>query len=308
MNMGKELKVPKLSNHIRFYSFSANSYFIHQTKYNYRIKISLKVYNIIRKIDGVKSLKDILDELNTISVNLDQLYDLLFVKLSYYGIIENYFIIKPKGKPSYLKLSFIVFPAHLLNRITPVFSILFRNKIHIPIIFISFLIFSYSLYDNITLIGKIDYFLMFPQLLFLSFISVTFHEIGHVTAASFFGAKHGGIGGGFYLLSPVYFADVTDIWKLTPIKRIIVNLSGVYFECIVSAIFVLFGYFFENIPLKLMAIVFVLSMILNLNPFFRRDGYWVLTDYLEIPNLYLKSNQIFYKGLKSLVKKRLYFL
>ncbi len=76
----------------------------------------------------------------------------------------------------------------------------------------------------------------------ISLITGIFHEFGHVTATEYYGAKQGGIGFGFYLLSPVYFADVTDIWKLKPKQRIIVNVSGVYFEIIICSILMIIGY------------------------------------------------------------------
>ena len=87
-----------------------------------------------------------------------------------------------------------------------------------------FLLFNnIDLYRNFDLSKSIKYFFV------IKFFSTTLHEIGHATATSFFGASHGGIGGGFYLFSPVYFADVTDIWRLKKWQRIVVNVAGVYF-------------------------------------------------------------------------------
>jgi len=92
-----------------------------------------------------------------------------------------------------------------------------------------------------------------------------------------FGAKHGGIGGGFYLLMPVYFADVTDIWKLTKKQRITVNLAGLYFEMIYAVVLIGAGLIFNHSTLILLSCVFLLSTLNNANPFVRSDGYWVLS-------------------------------
>ena len=89
----------------------------------------------------------------------------------------------------------------------------------------------------------------------LSFLSVTFHEFGHVTATEYFGAKQDGIGGGFYLFSPVYFADVTDIWKLKPNQRIIVNLAGIYFELLICTIYIILALSF-NFKFLIMSFIF----------------------------------------------------
>ncbi len=115
--------------------------------------------------------------------------------------------------------------------------------------------------------------------------SVTLHELGHATAASYFGAKHGGIGGGFYLFSPVYFADVTDIWRLKKWQRVVVNLSGMYFELIFCTLIALVGFFSNNYTLTLISIVVCINTLFNLNPFMRSDGYWVLSDLTNKPNL-----------------------
>ena len=296
--MKKELVVPKLSNDITFHYFSKDSYFVHQINYDYRIKISRNVFFILLKIDGTKNLKEITDELDFCKIGVDNLYELLCVKLSQFGIIKSNKAIKKKGNPSYLKLSFIVFPAKLLNKITPFFNFLFKSKNCLVVLIVSLTLIIFGLYDQLFFIKNTDYFLLYPKLIIFSFISVTFHEIGHAAAAQFFGAKHGGIGGGFYLFSPVYFADVSDIWKLSPYHRIVVNLSGIYFECITCMLFVSLGYLLNDTSLKLMSIIFMFSALINLNPFLRRDGYWVLTDYLGIPNLYKQSNQVFLKGLR----------
>lgn len=121
----------------------------------------------------------------------------------------------------------------------------------------------------------------------LSFIGVTFHEIGHASAAHHYGAKHGGIGGGFYLFMPVYFADVTDIWKLPKSQHITVNLAGMYFELIYVLLLILIGFIFALPYLVVFGCFIVLSSLRNLNPFIRSDGYWVLSDAMEQQNLML---------------------
>ncbi len=119
----------------------------------------------------------------------------------------------------------------------------------------------------------------------LGFISVTFHEFDHASSAKYFGAKHGGIGGGFYLFTPVYFADVSDIWKLSRFKRIIVNLSGIYFESIMSCVYIVFGLVANMEMFVIIGTFIFLHSLWNLNPFLRNDGYWVLSDGLNYPNL-----------------------
>lgn len=124
---------------------------------------------------------------------------------------------------------------------------------------------------------------------------VFFHELGHATAAARFGVAPKTIGFGFYLIFPVFFTDVTNVWRLNKHQRIVVNLAGVYFQLLFSAL--LIGAFYL-IPaahgLTRILTGTVLSMnifvvLYSLNPFLRNDGYWVYSDFFEIPNLMSRS-------------------
>lgn len=124
---------------------------------------------------------------------------------------------------------------------------------------------------------------------------VFFHELGHAAAAARFGVAPKTIGFGFYLIFPVFFTDVTNVWKLAKGQRIMVNLAGVYFQLLLSA--ALIGVFYL-IPaahgLMRTVVGTVISMnifvvIYSLNPFLRNDGYWVYSDFFEVPNLMSRS-------------------
>lgn len=302
--MKKQLLIPKLSKDISFYEFSKDSYLIHQTDYNHRIKISNETYNLLKRIDNYKNLYDLKKEINNI-LEIEELYDILFINFGKYGIIESPYskVIKSK-KPDYLKLSFIVFPETLIKKITLRLKFLFKKKVIYSIIIFCFLILTFSLFKNFNIIftqniTKSDWFYLF----ILGFISVTFHEIGHASATSFFGAKHGGIGGGFYLFRPVYFADVSDIWKLKPSQRIVVNLAGIYFEFIVSTIYILISLITLQKILLIIGVLIFFKSLLNLNPFLRSDGYWILSDATNIPNLHKVSRIHLFNFLKSIFKR-----
>jgi len=303
--MDINLLVPKLSSDISYHKFSDDSYFIHQKVYGHRIKINNDFYDILKRVDGKKNLQQMAFDINKKDFTVELLYTILYEKLGAYGIIENDLIkVKKKGKPSYLKLSFIVIPVHIIDKITPHLKFLFAPRIMKLTILFSLFIIGIGIYNNFESITQQNLESIWLELLIFGFISVTFHEFGHVTAAHYFGAEHGGIGGGFYLFSPVYFADVTDIWKLRPNKRIIVNLAGIYFELLICSIYILAGIGIGYNFLTVIGLLIFVNTLFNLNPFLRSDGYWVLTDLLEIPNLYKKSSQSLVKLLKSLVSSK----
>jgi putative peptide zinc metalloprotease protein len=308
------LLIPELSDNLHFNKLSDNEYILSNSVNRHYLKINNDVYNLLCLIDGKKSIDSIMteyNELNYSKLNIQGLHTLLYEKLVVYGILKGYDNkIKEYQKPSYLKISFIIINEKMLSKITKKIHFLFNKKIALAILFLSFFViasqlyYNYSTFKTFNLQESIVYFFVVMAL------SVTFHEIGHATAADFFGAKHGGIGGGFYIFRPVYFADVTDIWKLNSTKRIVVNLSGMYFEIIFGSILSIIAYCLSNNTLLLISLVVCVKTFFNLNPFLRSDGYWVLSDALGKPNLmahgFNKIKQIFKP--KERWKKTDYFL
>lgn len=127
--------------------------------------------------------------------------------------------------------------------------------------------------------------------LFIS--SSIFHELGHATACSHCGTTPRGIGFGLYINFPVFYSDVSDIWKLSRKDRTLVNLGGVYFQSLfLLPLLVIFFITGSNI-LKYFIFTININFIFTLNPFFKFDGYWIMTDLLGVPNLRARSKEVF---------------
>jgi len=286
-------KIPTLSRNIEFNKLKEGEYILANPKHRHYLKINQETYNLLNLITGSRNLLEIQKSFNDIygkKIGIEQLESLLYKKLSKYGILKgNEENIKPYQKPSYLKLSFIIFNEQLVSKVVKYFGFLFKPKVALFLIITCVLVTSilgilnFDAYKSFNLQESLIYFLLIMA------ISVTFHEIGHASSAHFFGAKHGGIGGGFYLFTPVYYADVTDIWRLSKWQRIVVNLSGMYFELIFCTLVSLIGYFTNNFALTVLAIIVCVNTLFNLNPFLRSDGYWVLSDLTNKPNLLYHS-------------------
>jgi len=307
--------VPLLSKDITFHPINKNEYFIHQIVYDHRIKISSELYHFILLVDNQAELKSIVDEYNlkyNSKITVEFAYEFLYNQLATYGIIQSDDItIKPNQKPNYLKLSFIVINEKTVSKCTKHLHLLFAPRILKAILVAAFLLLTFCFYYYNyqifhTSVPKSQWLFFFV----LSFIGVTFHEFGHATAAHHYGAKHSGIGGGFYLFTPVYFADVTDIWKLPKRQRIVVNLAGMYFELIYVTFLILTGLLFELPIVIIFGCIILMLSLRNLNPFMRSDGYWILSDALEKPNLmahgFNKIKEVFQS--KASWKKMDYFL
>lgn len=119
----------------------------------------------------------------------------------------------------------------------------------------------------------------------LFFLSVIIHEFGHASASVRYGAEPSDIGFTFYLIFPALYSDVTSSWKLQSIQRAIVGLGGIYFQLLVATLYIFLGITTGNASFKTATFMILGNCILNLNPFFKFDGYWILSDFLGVVNL-----------------------
>ena len=121
------------------------------------------------------------------------------------------------------------------------------------------------------------------------------HELGHALTCKHFGGECHAMGLLFMCFSPCLYCDVSDSWML-PNKwhRIAIAAAGVYVEVLIAA---LATFVWWTTPpgalhsLAFAAMVFgsVQTILINANPLMKFDGYYALSDFLEIPNLRQKS-------------------
>ncbi len=140
----------------------------------------------------------------------------------------------------------------------------------------------------------------------LTVLSVTTaHEFAHGLTCKRFGGEVHEIGFLLIYFQPAFYCNVSDAW-LFPRKssRLWVTFAGAYLEIVVWASATLVWSIVDiDTRLSFLALVIMttsgIKTLFNLNPLIKLDGYYLLSDYLEIPNLRQKS--IAY--LKLLVKR-----
>lgn len=121
----------------------------------------------------------------------------------------------------------------------------------------------------------------------------TGHEFAHAYATKTLGKDLHvrSMGILFIVFWPLLYTDTTDIWKIPDRRlRIRVSLAGILFELAVAGIaLLLWSLLPDGIPRSLMFFLsgtsIVSSVFINLNPFMRFDGYYVLMDVWGIDNL-----------------------
>ena len=124
------------------------------------------------------------------------------------------------------------------------------------------------------------------------FASILFHELGHVSACRYYNIDHGGIGIGLYINMPVFYSDVTNAWLLCPSKRLVVNIAGVYFQLLIIIPILILHLIYPNEFFRYMIIALNINFLFTLNPFFKFDGYWIVSDALGVANLRSKTQEI----------------
>src|SRR5947209_6900478 len=124
------------------------------------------------------------------------------------------------------------------------------------------------------------------------------HEFGHGLSCKAFGGEVHEMGFLILCLSPAMYCNVSDAWTLpNKWKRIIISGAGIYVELMIAAIATFVWWnspsqpFVNYLSLSLMIVCSVSTVVFNGNPLMRYDGYYVLADWLEIPNLRDRSNR-----------------
>lgn len=126
-------------------------------------------------------------------------------------------------------------------------------------------------------------------LLPLLFLAIVLHEAGHAFTVKAFGREVMGIGVGWYWYGPIAFVDTSDMWLTGRWPRIAVNLAGPYTNVILAGCASLAALVIPLPAVALCCWLFALGsyaiVLVNLNPLLEYDGYYVLMDWLDRPNL-----------------------
>jgi putative peptide zinc metalloprotease protein len=122
------------------------------------------------------------------------------------------------------------------------------------------------------------------------------HEFGHGLACKRFGGQCHEMGVMFLVLTPCLYVNVSDSWLLpSKWQRAFIAAAGMYVELVLAAIAVFVWWFsapglINQLALNVIFVSSVTTLLFNANPLLRYDGYYILSDLLEIPNLRSKAS------------------
>ncbi len=124
------------------------------------------------------------------------------------------------------------------------------------------------------------------------------HEFGHGLSCKHYGGECHEMGMMLLVFTPCLYCDVSDSWMLpSKWKRAAIGAAGMYVEVLIAAAATYCWWnshpgIFNQLCLDVMFVSSVSTLLFNANPLLRYDGYYILSDVLEIPNLRQKANTI----------------
>ena len=278
---------------------SSRSSYLLVTEAGIHIELSADAYRLTRAIASGKSMSAVAQEVQQSQgreVSEEE------VRRAYRHVMEKLAPIldkKEQGLPSAYWLRCMLLPAPVVEwiaqRLSPVFRWIWTGPLLVLLVATSIGSFYWGPGLDVGLSSVWVGYLLF-------FISMLAHEFGHASACSFFGAKPSDIGFTMYLVYPALYSDVSSAWGLSRYQRVVVDVSGTYFQLILGSIYSLLFLWTGYTPLWTAYLMVLYCNLFGLNPIFKFDGYWLVADALGVTNLASQPGKIlshFWKRLRG---------
>jgi putative peptide zinc metalloprotease protein len=133
------------------------------------------------------------------------------------------------------------------------------------------------------------------------------HELGHGLTCKHFGGEVHEVGFMALVFTPYFFVNISDAWVMPNRKhRILISAAGIYVELVFAALAVFLWVlvqpgFLKDFLFNIIFIASVSTVLFNANPLMRFDGYYILTDVMEVPNLQTKARALITHQVKRLL-------
>lgn len=129
------------------------------------------------------------------------------------------------------------------------------------------------------------------------------HEFGHGLACVHYGAQCHEMGVMLLAFVPTLYCDVSDAWTISSRwQRAFIAAAGMWFEMLAATICAWLWWashpgVVHSICFNAMVVGSVSTLAINGNPLLRYDGYFILSDTLDLPNLWREARSTLMRGL-----------
>ena len=148
------------------------------------------------------------------------------------------------------------------------------------------------LYYNFTHKSGLDLLQFWLLFLTLGF----FHETAHGLTCKHYGGEVHSMGLMFLYLTPAFYVDVTETWiSATKLQRLATIIAGIWVEMVICGLAMLAwvnstpGEWLHDFAYQVILITGLAVILINLNPLIKLDGYYFLTEVIDIPDLKERS-------------------
>jgi len=212
-------------------------------------------------------------------------------------------------------------PDRLFNRLMPRIRFIWSRPF--LLFFLLLLIYSFSIlirqWGDCTSMFFASFFTMrnIPLFFFILYVIKGLHEFGHGLTCKNYGGEVHEMGFLFLVFTPFLYCNVSDSWTFPDKRRrMLVTAGGIltelFFACLATIIWYYSdsGSFFHSLMFNVMMACSISTILFNANPLLRYDGYYLMMDLIEVPNLrqrastymrnlFIRSRRIFIVGLSS---------
>jgi putative peptide zinc metalloprotease protein len=198
----------------------------------------------------------------------------------------------------WLRLRFI--PAVWVARISPYLAVLFRPQIALPLLLgVAAAVLALGPHAVLGRATAGQFWAGYG--LFL--LSLIFHEFGHASACARYGVPPSEIGFTMYLVYPAFYSNVTGAWQLPRWQRVVVDLGGNFFQALVGAVYVVIFLVSGQEAYRVAVWMIIYGAAFSLNPIFKFDGYWMMSDALGVVNLGEQPQRILSHAYRRLLRR-----
>ncbi len=311
---------PRLRQHVRVYPQSFRGerwYVLRDESSGQHLRVNSVAFALIGRLDGRRSIATVFDYLqaegSTLSrTSVVQLISHLQHIGALYGVLDKgaeqlmeEYRKKKSGlrwrrllSPLLIRIP-LIDPDALLTRIAPYVGSLLRLRAFVvwsAVVLMGLLVLITNLPD---VLDEVRHEVLKPSNLVLLWVLYPLlkllHEFAHALCVKYWGGEVHEMGITFLVLTPVPYVDASAASSFkSKYKRIVVSAAGIAVELFVASLALAFWVtaepgFLRDCAFGLFTIGAFSTVMFNANPLLKFDGYYILQDLIEIPNLYSRS-------------------